>query len=279
MSLFDDLVEGCLKERPDLVTLRTVVEKEILHHDILRIMNRGGLLRHLVFIGGTCLRLCHGSPRLSENLDFATSLPSERLRSELSGLGSMICEQLMEKYGLPVTVEPPVPAGEHVSTWRVRVITRPERRDLPLQRINIDIQTIPSYDFEPTVLRNPYRIDLGTLGMILMAEARAEILAGKVVAIALRPNRVKSRDLWDIAWLDQQGVSYEHDVLMSKLAARQITEAVFRDRYHERCRDLQDGRNDFTFEMVRFLPPGQPRDSVSTPEFWTYLLNKLRSLV
>jgi hypothetical protein len=46
MSLFDDLVEAALKERPDLATLRPVVEKEILHHDILRIMNRGGLLRH-----------------------------------------------------------------------------------------------------------------------------------------------------------------------------------------------------------------------------------------
>lgn len=279
MSLFDDLVEAALKERPDLATLRPVVEKEILHHDILRIMNRGGLLPHLVFMGGTCLRLCHGSPRLSEDLDFATALPVERLRTELSGIESIISEQLMEKYGLPVTVESPVPATGEVATWRVRVTTRPERRDLPLQRINIDIQTVPACGSEPSVLRNPYRIDLGTMGMVLTAETRAEILADKLVALAFRPNRVKNRDLWDITWLDQYDVCYERDVLASKLEARQITIESFRERYTARCRELQDAHRDFTFEMVRFLPPDQMRESVSTPEFWTYLLNTLRSLV
>ena len=57
MSLFDDLVSAALRERPDLAPLRPVLEKEILHHDILRIMNDGGLLRHLVFIRETFLRL------------------------------------------------------------------------------------------------------------------------------------------------------------------------------------------------------------------------------
>ena len=36
MSLFDQLVGEALRSRGDLTTLRPVVEKELLHHDILR---------------------------------------------------------------------------------------------------------------------------------------------------------------------------------------------------------------------------------------------------
>ncbi len=71
MSLFDQLVDEALRSRAELATLRPVVEKEILHHDILRETIGAGLLAGLTFLGGTCLRACYGSARLSEDLDFA----------------------------------------------------------------------------------------------------------------------------------------------------------------------------------------------------------------
>ena len=46
MSLFDQLVDEALRSRADLGTLRPVVEKELLHHDILREMGR--------FLSGGC---------------------------------------------------------------------------------------------------------------------------------------------------------------------------------------------------------------------------------
>jgi hypothetical protein len=36
VSLFDQLVNEALRSRAELSSLRTVVEKELLHHDILR---------------------------------------------------------------------------------------------------------------------------------------------------------------------------------------------------------------------------------------------------
>jgi hypothetical protein len=56
------------------------------------------------------------------------------------------------------------------------------------------------------MLRNLYGIDLGTSGLILQAQSREEIFADRIIAIAFRDNRIKNRDLWDIAWLTQQGV-------------------------------------------------------------------------
>ena len=65
MSLFDSLVSQALRAQGELAPLRVVVEKELLHHDILREMSSAGLLHSLTFIGGTCLRACYGSNRLS----------------------------------------------------------------------------------------------------------------------------------------------------------------------------------------------------------------------
>ena len=69
MSLFDRLVDEAIQNQKDLAPLRMVVEKELLHHDILATLNDAGLLRQLTFMGGTCLRSCYGSNRLSEDLD------------------------------------------------------------------------------------------------------------------------------------------------------------------------------------------------------------------
>ena len=70
MNLFDKLVEEALQNQPDFSPLRIVVEKELLHHDILSVLSDNNLLQNLTFIGGTCLRYCYGSIRLSEDLDF-----------------------------------------------------------------------------------------------------------------------------------------------------------------------------------------------------------------
>ena len=51
--------------------LRPVVEKELLHYEIFSALDEEGLLKDLVFQGGTSLRLCYGSERFSEDLDFA----------------------------------------------------------------------------------------------------------------------------------------------------------------------------------------------------------------
>ena len=72
--------------------LLPVVEKELLHYRILDALMREGFFSSLVFQGGTSLRLCHGSPRYSEDLDFAggTSFDMDTLK----GLGSCISDSL-----------------------------------------------------------------------------------------------------------------------------------------------------------------------------------------
>ena len=276
MSLFDQLVDEALRSRADLATLRPVVEKELLHHDILREMGSAGLLAGLTFIGGTCLRACYGSPRLSEDLDFTGGTDFQK--SDLAGLASVLTERLQVRYGLPVSVSEPQQTGGKVSTWKLTIEARPGQRHLPAQRIHLDICAIPSYDPRPMMLRNLYGIDLGTSGLILQAQSREEILADKVIALAFRENRLKNRDLWDIAWLVQQGVALPAALIPVKIADHQRERNEFAERVRERLGSLQTDpttREDFLKEMQRFLPAATVRETLGQPVWWSYLVSLL----
>ena len=106
MNLFDQLVTEALKNQPNLSSLRIVVEKELLHHDILRTLSQNNLLSDLTFMGGTCLRACYGGIRLSEDLDFTGG--KNFSRDSLSTMGRTLTDSLNEKYGLQVIVSEPV---------------------------------------------------------------------------------------------------------------------------------------------------------------------------
>lgn len=272
MNLFDRLVTEALRSRADLSILRPVVEKELLHHDILREMSDAGLLSSLTFIGGTCLRACYGSQRLSENLDFTGG--SEFKKEDLSNLASELTARLKTRYGLPVQISEPTKTGGKVSTWKLTIETRSGRRHLPAQRIHLDICAIPSHDPRPMMLRNLYEIDLGTSGLILQTQSREEILADKLIALAFRENRVKNRDLWDIAWLVQQGVLLPAKLIPLKLRDHQRTHAEFTDILKERIADLKGDpqmRDEFLKEMRRFLPAAIVRDTLEESAWWSYL--------
>lgn len=274
MNLFDRLVEQALAARQGLHPLKAVVEKELLHHDILREMSAAGFLEGLTFIGGTCLRACYGAERLSEDLDFTGGTGFSR--SSLKAMGALLVSRLEAKYGLTVSCSEPVKESTNVDTWKITMVTRPESKSVPVQRIHIDVCAVPSHDRRPMMLRQSYGIDFGTSGLILQAESRNEILADKLLALALRPNRIKNRDLWDIVWLKQQGVELPLPLMPVKLADRNIGPAEFCTRLRERSAGLEQdeaSRRDFIKELQRFLPSPLVVETIEKKEFWTYAIH------
>lgn len=279
MSLFDQLVNEALRSRAELTSLRPVVEKELLHHDILREMSEAGLLTGLTFIGGTCLRACYGSARLSEDLDFTGG--SHFKKSDLTALARVLTERLQTRYALPVSVSEPVKVGGKVSTWKLTIETRPGQKHLPAQRIHLDICAIPSHDPRPMMLRNLYGIDLGTSGLILQAQSREEILADKIIALAFRENRIKNRDLWDIGWLTQQSIELPTQLIPIKIRDHQRENAEFVTLFTERTAALQTQaamREDFMKEMRRFLPAATVRDTIEKEAYWSFLVGLVEDL-
>ena len=138
---------------PGLDGLRPVVEKELLHHELLFMMERGGFLDDLTFQGGTSLRLCQGAPRFSEDLDFSGGPGFEAER--MAGLPDALEKGLAEHCGLDASVTLPkssrrraLSEGVSVSSWRIAIPSPSGGRDLPALRVKLDIDNAPSHTRE-----------------------------------------------------------------------------------------------------------------------------------
>lgn len=77
--------------------MRPVIEKELIHYDLLYALDREGLLNDLVFQGGTSLRLCYGGNRFSEDLDFAGGV--DFTSRQLAEMKTCIQDYLSTRYG------------------------------------------------------------------------------------------------------------------------------------------------------------------------------------
>jgi predicted nucleotidyltransferase component of viral defense system len=115
---------------------------------------------------------------------------------------------------------------------------------------------------------------MGTSGLIIQAQSREEIFADKLVAFALRPNRLKNRDLWDIGWLKQQNIDLPLDLIPKKIADHHCTVTQYVHQLTTRTDQLRSDpavRSAFIHEMKRFLPYKTVSQTVENSDFWEYL--------
>lgn len=169
-----------------LVSLEEVVAKEILHYDILHAMNRAGYLEDLVFHGGTALRLCHGAPRLSEDLDFCAGPGFTEKKA--AGLGPMLQHFLEERYGLEVRSSRPKKRGfddVHVWRWWIRMEPGYDGRTyggVPWTRVKLEIADVEEKNIEKIwLVRNYSVIPESHVKTRLWASTKESILADKLI--------------------------------------------------------------------------------------------------
>lgn len=274
MNLFNQLVTEAIENHPEYSALQVVVEKELLHHDILKILNQQGYLKELTFMGGTCLRACHNADRLSEDLDFTGG--EYFSKDDLKGVQAVLENELQAKYGFTTTVSPPKKDNSNVSTWKIQIITRPEKKNLPTQRIHLDICSVKSYEKQFLPLLNRYGINMGTAGLVISCQSLEEIFTDKLIAFANRPNRVKYRDLWDILWLHQQGIKPNLQLIIQKIEERHLNKQSFLNTFKDRVNLLNNTTSfkDFQIELQRFLPKSLEKIS-NQPEFWPMMVQLL----
>lgn len=277
MNLFEQTIQKAIEYNKKYSPLRTVVEKEVMHHDILREMNNAGYLQNLTFIGETCLRLCYGSDRLSEDLDFSGSFNFNK--KDLADLPKILKTAFLRKYNFKVDVSEPVKETGDTNTWKIKIITKQEQKHLPLQRINLDIVLLPSYNKQPVMIKNYYGIDNGTSGLILFAQTLEEIFVDKIIALAFRLNRVKNRDLWDIFWIYRKNITLDKDLLNKKLSDRKIKYKNFITKYNERLKEIETGQKNFIDEMKRFLAPSSFDETFISELWWKQLLIVLKEIL
>ena len=273
MNLFDKTIQTVLKNNPEISDLRIIIEKEILHHEIIKVLSEQGILKKLVLIGGTCLRVCWGNNRFSEDLDF--TMKTDVTKEELTTACDIIKNTLCEKYGFKIEISTPKLRKTNVSTWKIKIQTRPEKKLFPRQVIHIDICSSSSYKIIPMPMINHYGIDFGTDAILLNVQSMEEILVDKILAFGLRPNRFQNRDLFDIVQLYKQGnKTLDFSLLHKKLQDREISLKVFLEKLDTRYKLLvtsNEAEKLFKNEMFRFIPSTYVKSIFSQDGYWTFL--------
>lgn len=188
MSNFAEMVDFAMRD-PKLAGLRPVVEKELLHYDILFALDREGLLENLTFQGGTALRLCHKSSRFSEDLDFVGGY--DFAPAQLREIRSCVESHISARYDLHVSVknpkemrQDPTYFGVKTDRWQVSVVTNPGRPDLPQQKIKLEVANVPAYTRElQSPIRNYSMLADGYEDMLIGTETLDEIMADKIISL------------------------------------------------------------------------------------------------
>lgn len=199
-----------LLDRYQLLTLQDCENalKEIVQELALLGLWRAKFYEHAAFYGGTALRVFHGLPRFSEDMDFSLLKPSsalklnsylESIRAELASMGFTFQVESKSK-AVATAVESAFIKGE----TRINLLTigAPDalREQLPkLQkvRVKLEIDTDPppgaDYEVRTLLVPIPFQVKLFSLPCLF---------AGKLHAVLCRnwKARVKGRDFYDFVW-------------------------------------------------------------------------------
>ena len=240
--------------------------KEAIHLHLLSALSEAGILRHVIFQGGTALRLCYGGERYSEDLDFVCGKAGAYLKDvEFDALVDRTLETtkrtLQRDFDIDATQialkRPAQPelvkaSDVNVAAWQIVVPVNPTPKS-PKSRVKIEFANVPSYDSKPlTVSATPGFVQIQDV--ILNAETPNEILADKAVALTARA-ALKFRDVWDVWFLvNKLGATPDREMVLKKFADYGTLDVAVKAnaRLDELAKDAT--ATAFYAEMRRFLP-------------------------
>lgn len=281
---FNSLVELAMREE-SYSHMRPVIEKELLHYDLLFALDKQGLLDKLTFQGGTSLRLCYNSPRFSEDLDFAGGYDFST--SQLMDMKECIESYIASRYGLEVSVKKPAEMSIDpkyqdikVDKWQMAITTSPSRKDLPKQKIKIEVCNIPAYTRTPLALNANYDfLPDGYGDILIMTENLNEIMADKLISLVDTTRYVRYRDIWDLRWLKQHGATMDKQFILSKIQDYKITDYPIKLATMIANIEKIIYSEDFHNELSRFIPLDVQERTLKKEKFKDFLVNETQLLL
>lgn len=280
--VFQNMVERAM-QTDGRTLMRPVIEKELLHYDILFALDQENILDRLTFQGGTALRLCYGGLRFSEDLDFTGG--ADFSNHQLITIKHCLEKYLDERYGLAIEIKTPKDmSGKigdiRVDVWQVAITTSPEKKDIPKQKIKIEIINIPSYSSEPRALIQNYDfLPSGYHDTLVMTESLDEIMADKLISLVNCTRYIRYRDIWDLRWLKQQGATLHIQFIKNKIDDYKITDHNFKlQNFLNKLQDIIFDKN-FLKEMERFIPSDILSKTLKKEKFLHFLNTEIKSLL
>lgn len=199
--------------------------KQIMQEVALLGLERGGFFEKAAFYGGTALRLLHGLPRFSEDLDFTLFRPEPKF--DLSHYFNSL-ERELEAHGFETkilavkkTEDSSVDSAFIKAETRIHLLkiktpheiaSRFQKRQLMQIKFEVDVDPATHFESEPRALLNPSSFEIISLKL-------SDLFAGKMHATLYRnwKSRVKGRDFYDLLWDLKHSIPIRLDYLKEKM--------------------------------------------------------------
>ncbi len=196
--------------------MQDLIQQERFELEVLDSLNSGRLLRSMVFTGGTMLRLCHGLPRYSVDLDFWITTERETRK---------LCNKLREWLSAHYAIRD---ATDKLHTMVFELRSPEYRRSLKIGIRKLPKPIVP----DKAIAYSPHssiQVLLDTVPLRDMMEAKIEAFL----------SRGEIRDAFDLEFLVTRGVSL--DVPPDKLGDMlRAIESLKRQDYTVRLGSLLD---------------------------------------
>lgn len=211
------------------------MEKEYLQYIFLNALSKYS--ENFVFKGGTCLRICYGLERTSEDLDFSTNLSVKEVKKIVKK-----CLQDFEFLNIPYNIH-----AEKEFKDNLRIEVRFEAvlfsgKSSSANTLKIDFNKQKARHKVAKVTPKIFS-DVPLFTLIVLEEK--EILAEKIRALI---NRKQPRDMYDIWMLINKGTEIDRVLIKEKLKEEKsdVKKVTFPSK-EEYERDLK--------YLVKVLPP------------------------
>ena len=212
MTVFESMVAAY---NATSLTSTPNAEQEVCQKIALAGLMRGGFFDHAAFYGGTCLRLFHGLPRFSEDMDF--SLTEKRDDIHLENYFDAIRQEfLLAGFEIEIAKKEKKIFGRVESAF---LKENTEAYDIKFQtkkmvKVKIELDTDPPLGFstEHCLLMQPH-------SFMTRCFTLPDLYAGKMHALVFRSwqRRIKGRDWYDFEWYVRNNVPLDYRHLQTRI--------------------------------------------------------------
>jgi len=200
----------------------------------------------LSFLGGTALRLMHGNPRFSEDLDFDNfGITSE----DFAGIGEFV-KNVLEKEGIDVELQT---MSRHAFRCKLRfprLLYENKLSPLQDEKILIQLDTLShGYQYEPT-RTNFTKFEVYS---IVPSTPLPIVFAQKIYALFNRP-RILGRDFFDITYMIGRGIKPDYGYTQYRLGLstpQEIKEYVSQKAANLNFTELADDTSDLVSDKTQ----------------------------
>lgn len=215
---------------------RYTVLREYLQIIFLDKLYQNKSSKKIIFKGGTALRMLHGSPRFSEDLDFNTQLSGPKINQLVNH--AIVTLQKNEAPGINVKTV------KSLAGITKKIFFPTDITPMPLT-IRLDFS---KREASLTKLQTTITTNLPVFpGSLIQSLSLEEILAEKIRAILARN---KGRDIFDLWFLLKKGVNFDKKLVLQKLK-------IYGSKFHprslpEKIKTINQSR--LSQDIKKFLP-------------------------